>query len=169
MKRAYSLLQQDADLRSAEQKSARFILVDEFQDANFAQVKLLQCIAGEEKNVFAVGDPDQSVYRFRGASSAAFGLFQRSFPQAKLIVLGKNRRSTTAILNCAFAVIDKNPNAAIAAGSLQYKRTPLISARDEDNFQLGGGVPVESVTLAARDIDRKSTRLNSSHVSESRM
>src|ERR1043166_5395893 len=169
MKRAYALLQEDANPRSEEQKSARFILVDEFQDANFAQVKLLQVIAGEEQNVFAVGDPDQSVYRFRGASSAAFGLFQRSFPEAKLVVLGKNRRSTTAILNCAFAVIDKNPNAAIAAGSLQYKRTPLISARDGANFQLGGGVPVESVTLAARDIDRKSTRLNSSHVSESRM
>src|SRR5262249_41189283 len=63
--RAYALLQQDVELRSVEQKSARFILVDEFQDANFAQVKLLQTIAGDEQNVFAVGDPDQSVYRFR--------------------------------------------------------------------------------------------------------
>ena len=151
--RAYTLLQQDAELRSAEQKSARFILVDEFQDANFAQVKLLQSIAGDAQNVFAVGDPDQSVYRFRGASSAAFGLFQRSFSQAQLIVLGKNRRSTTAILNCAFAMIDKNPNAAIAAGSLQYKRMPLLSARDEEKFQLDAGVPVESVTLAARDLE----------------
>src|ERR1051326_7436554 len=151
--RAYALLQRDAELRGIEQKSARFILVDEFQDANFAQVKLLQGIAGEQQNVFAVGDPDQSVYRFRGASSAAFGLFQRSFPQARLIVLGKNRRSTTAILNCAFAVIDKNPNAAIASGLLQYKRVPLISARDEQNLQLAGGVPVESVTLAARDME----------------
>ena len=151
--RAYALLQNDAELRAAEQKSARFILVDEFQDANFAQVKLLQCIAGEEQNVFAVGDPDQSVYRFRGASSAAFGLFQRSFPGSRLIVLGKNRRSTTAILNCAFAVIDKNPNAAIAAGAVQYRRTPLISARDEENFQLDGSIPVESVTLAARDME----------------
>ena len=151
--RAYALLQRDAELRGIEQKSARFILVDEFQDANFAQVKLLQGIAGDEQNVFAVGDPDQSVYRFRGASSAAFGLFQRSFPQARLIVLGKNRRSTTAILNCAFAVIDKNPNAAIASGLLQYKRTPLISARDEQNIQPAGGVPVESVTLAARDME----------------
>jgi superfamily I DNA/RNA helicase/RecB family exonuclease len=151
--RAYALLQRDAELCGIEQKSARFILVDEFQDANFAQVKLLQGIAGEQQNVFAVGDPDQSVYRFRGASSAAFGLFQRSFPQARLIVLGKNRRSTTAILNCAFAVIDKNPNAAIASGLLQYKRTPLISARDEQNIQPAGGVPVESVTLAARDME----------------
>ena len=150
--RAYALLQQDAELRSAEQKSARFILVDEFQDANFAQVKLLQTIAGEEQNVFAVGDPDQSVYRFRGASSAAFGLFQRSFPNAKFIVLGKNRRSTTPILDSAFAVIDKNPNAAIVAAGQQYRRAPLISARDEETFQ-SNNVPVESVTLAARDLE----------------
>src|ERR1043166_7580091 len=150
MKRAYALLQEDANPRSEEQKSARFILVDEFQDANFAQVKLLQVIAGEEQNVFAVGDPDQSVYRFRGASSAAFGLFQRSFASAKLVVLGKNRRSTTAVLNTAFAVIDKNPNAAISAGSIQYKRAPLISARDEESPR--PGELVESVTLAARDL-----------------
>src|SRR6185369_5750518 len=108
--RAYKLLQEDAGLCLQERKSARFILVDEFQDANFAQVKILQTIAGEEQNVFAVGDPDQSVYRFRGASSAAFGLFQRSFPKGKLVVLGKNRRSTTAVLNSAFALIRQNPD-----------------------------------------------------------
>ncbi len=149
--RAYALLQQDSELRAQEQKSARFILVDEFQDANFAQVKLLHAIAGHEQNVFAVGDPDQSVYRFRGASSAAFGLFQRSFPSAKLIVLGKNRRSTTAILNTAFTVIDKNPNAAISVGGSQYKRTPLISARDEEDAR--PRELVESVRLAARDLE----------------
>jgi DNA helicase-2/ATP-dependent DNA helicase PcrA len=149
--RALALLQEDAGLRAQEQRAARFILVDEFQDANFAQVKLLQTIAAGDHNVFAVGDPDQSVYRFRGASSAAFGLFQRSFPDAKLIVLGKNRRSTTAILNTAFTVINKNPNAAISAGGLQYRRAPLVSARDEGSAQTGE--PVESVTLAERDLE----------------
>ncbi len=71
---AYDLLQLDGEqIRSR----SRFILVDEFQDVNFAQVKVLQRLAGEERNVFAVGDPDQAIYRFRGASSAAFVLFQR--------------------------------------------------------------------------------------------
>ncbi len=73
---AYELLQQNEPLRSR----SRFILVDEFQDVNFAQVKFLQRLAGEERNVFAVGDPDQAIYRFRGASSEAFVLFQRHFP-----------------------------------------------------------------------------------------
>jgi len=99
---AYRLLQNDGELLKSR---SRFILVDEFQDVNFAQVKVLQRLAGEERNVFAVGDPDQAIYRFRGASSAAFVLFQRHFPAASLVKLEKNRRSTSPILNCAFAVI----------------------------------------------------------------
>ena len=83
--------------------------MDEFQDANFAQVKILSALAGEERNVFAVGDPDQAIYRFRGASSAAFVLFQRHFPGARLVVLEKNRRSLSPILQCAFALIDRKP------------------------------------------------------------
>src|SRR2546429_8862850 len=107
--RAYALLQADAKLLAQEQQKTRFILVDEFQDANFAQVKILQKLAAQERNVFAVGDPDQAIYRFRGASSAAFALFQNQFPGAKLVALEKNRRSTSPILNCAFAMISKNP------------------------------------------------------------
>ena len=156
--RAYGRLQEEEALRLQEQKSARFVLADEFQDANFAQVKILQTIAGAEQNVFAVGDPDQSVYRFRGASSAAFGLFQRSFPDAKLVVLGKNRRSTGAVLHSAFAVIQRNPDAVIVAGpsQLSYKRTPLVSARDEQALQTGGKAendPVEAVVLSAKDME----------------
>ena len=102
--RAHQLLGQDEALLNREREHARFILVDEFQDANFAQVKILQKLAGEDSNVFAVGDPDQAIFRFRGASSAAFGLFQHQFPAAKLVVLEKNRRSTTPILRCAYAL-----------------------------------------------------------------
>ena len=83
-------------MASLLQSRSRFILVDEFQDVNFAQVKVLQRLAGEERNVFAVGDPDQAIYRFRGASSAAFVLFQRHFPGRRLVKLEKNRRSTVA-------------------------------------------------------------------------
>ena len=116
--RAYALLQQDAELWRAEQKSARFILVDEYPGCELCPGETAPEHCGRRTKRFCCWRPDQSVYRFRGASSAAFGLFQRSFSQSKLIVLGKNRRSTTAILNCAFAVIDKNPNAAIVSGWL---------------------------------------------------
>ena len=65
---AHGLLCADPALLAREREHARFILVDEFQDANFAQVKILQNLAGDDQNVFAVGDPDQAIYRFRGAS-----------------------------------------------------------------------------------------------------
>jgi DNA helicase II / ATP-dependent DNA helicase PcrA len=139
------------------QSRSRFILVDEFQDVNFAQVKVLQKLAGEERNVFAVGDPDQAIYRFRGASSAAFVLFQRHFPSLRLVKLEKNRRSTSPILNCAFALISKNPDVFDAsAGSTAYQRSVLISAREQDAAREGKQLPrapVEAVVLAAKDFE----------------
>ena len=131
MTKAYELLKQDSDLLARERRHARFILIDEFQDANFVQVKILELLAPGECNVFAVGDPDQSIYQFRGASSEAFGLFRRHFQNAKPLVLGKNRRSTTPILKCAFALIQKNPPVFPPGDAVSYKRTPLVSARDE--------------------------------------
>src|SRR5438445_4167358 len=108
--RGYALLQADANLLTHEQQRARLILVSEFPDANFAQVKILQKLAGQERNVFAVGDPDQAIYKFRGASAAAFALFQHHFAGAKSVALDTTRRSTSLILSCAFALISKNPD-----------------------------------------------------------
>src|SRR5712671_76861 len=84
---AYQLLKDDPTLLEDEQGRTRFLLVDEFQDANFAQVEILSLLAGSAANVFAVGDPDQAIYRFRGASSAAFTLFANHFPGTRLIAL----------------------------------------------------------------------------------
>ncbi len=154
--RARELLTTDESLRAAERARARFILVDEFQDANFAQIKVLAALAGAEANVFGVGDPDQAIYRFRGASSAAFHLFRRHFPQTRLVVLGKNRRSTTPILQCAFAVVDKNPPVFGAGDAFAYRRTPLQSAREEEGRQEGKALvnfPVEAISFAARDAE----------------
>ena len=121
--RAHALLHSDERFWPKPASRARFILADEFQDANFAQIKILARLAGADGNIFAVGDPDQAIYRFRGASSAAFELFHRHFPIAKLVVLEKNRRSTTPILRSAFALIDKNPPvfARHADGALAYQ------------------------------------------------
>ena len=129
--RAHQLLQEDSALLERERARARFILVDEFQDANYAQIKVLEKLAGEAvtQNIFAVGDPDQGIYRFRGASSGAFQLFQKHFAGSRLVALNKNRRSTTPILKCAHAVISENPEPLANDG--MYRRMPLISARDE--------------------------------------
>jgi len=156
--RAHALLQSDERVLAEARARARFILVDEFQDANFAQIKILARLAGNEGNIFAVGDPDQAIYRFRGASSAAFELFHRHFPSARLVVLEKNRRSTTPILRSAFALIDKNPPvfARHADGALAYRRTPLQSAREEDALREGHQnppLPVSVVVLTNQDAE----------------
>ena len=106
---AYRLLKDDSALLEEERGRIRFLLVDEFQDANFAQIEILSLLAGAAANVFAVGDPDQAIYRFRGASSEAFTLFARNFPAAQVVVLGKNRRSLSPILHCAFGIVNENP------------------------------------------------------------
>jgi DNA helicase II / ATP-dependent DNA helicase PcrA len=156
--RAHELLTSDTNLLTSERSRARFILVDEFQDANFAQIKVLAALAGDAGNIFAVGDPDQAIYRFRGASSAAFQIFRRHFPQTKLVVLGKNRRSTSPILQCAFAVVDKNPPVFLAGepAALAYRRTPLVSAREEEARDQGkpsAAFPVEAVSFAVKDAE----------------
>lgn len=156
--RAHDLLLSDESVLKTARERARFILADEFQDANFAQIRILALLAGPDANIFAVGDPDQGIYRFRGASSAAFELFQHRFPSTRVVALEKNRRSTTSILQTAFAIIDQNP--AVAAkhsnGSLGYKRSPLQSAREEEALKAGQSLaspPVTAIILADRDAE----------------
>jgi len=143
--RAHTLLQNDESVLAEARRGARYILADEFQDANFAQIRILARLAGPEGNLFAVGDPDQSIYRFRGASSEAFELFYRNFPIARCVVLEKNRRSTTPILQTAFAIIDQNPPVFAKGGtrSFAYQRAPLQSARDEE-VERSGVRPVQN-------------------------
>lgn len=146
--RAQALLENDATMLAEAQQCARFILADEFQDANFAQIKILSRLAGSNGNLFAVGDPDQSIYRFRGASSEAFELFSRNFPNAKRVVLEKNRRSTTPILQTAFAVINENPPVfATSLTGFAYQRSPLQSARDDE--AASGGAPLNNPPVTA--------------------
>ncbi|MFL6445680.1 MAG: ATP-dependent helicase [Candidatus Sulfotelmatobacter sp.] len=152
--RAHEILHIDERVLSEARARARFILTDEFQDANFAQIQILSRLAGPEANLFAVGDPDQGIYRFRGASSAAFELFQRSFPSTRFVVLEKNRRSTTPILRTAFAVINENPPVAAKDSTGAYQRLPLQSAREEEALNAGqklASLPVEAVILTGRD------------------
>lgn len=143
---AHKLLSTEPAILDGERKRANFVLVDEFQDANYAQIKVLEQLAGEPRNIFAVGDPDQGIYRFRGASSEAFDLFQKHFANPKLVVLNRNRRSTTPVLKCAHAVISSNPEFVLSADGQRYRRSGLISARDEAEPKRTAGRPkVEAV------------------------
>ena len=86
----------------------RYILVDEFQDTNYAQVELLRRLVDFPPNITAVGDDDQAIYRFRGASHGAFQMFDEAFPDHETIYLERNYRSTKRILRTADTVIAKN-------------------------------------------------------------
>src|SRR5260221_1508667 len=113
---AVSLLERDAQLREALQEKHRYILVDEFQDTNIAQLRLLELLAGPTKNIVAVGDNDQAIYRFRGASFGSFKLFLERFAGWKpgedstpfRVSLTENYRSTPNILRVATQVIAQN-------------------------------------------------------------
>ncbi|HEY7471448.1 MAG TPA: UvrD-helicase domain-containing protein, partial [Gemmatimonadota bacterium] len=96
------------EAREKWESTFRHILVDEYQDTNHAQYRLLQLLAAVHGNVFAVGDPDQSIYSFRGADIRNILDFERDFPSAGTIALEQNYRSTNAILEAANAVIDHN-------------------------------------------------------------
>ena len=76
---AVELLETNEDVRRKQQEKFRYILVDEFQDTNIAQLRLLELLAGDKKNIVAVGDNDQAIYRFRGASFGSFKLFLERF------------------------------------------------------------------------------------------
>ncbi len=146
--RALGLLQADNNLLRECSARARFILVDEFQDCNTTQIHLVRLLAGREENVFVVGDPDQAIYRFRGASNAAFDQFLKLFPHCTGAVLQENQRSRSPILNCSYAVIGENPEVKVPIGANRsYGRTPLESARDKRmGKKVPAPAPVEIVT-----------------------
>jgi len=102
------VLERFPEAREKWQKAFRYILVDEYQDTNHAQYRLLQLLADPDKNVCAVGDPDQSIYAFRGADISNILDFERDFPGTRTIALEQNYRSTNAILEGANNVISNN-------------------------------------------------------------
>ena len=102
------VLERFPDARDRWQKAFRYVLVDEYQDTNHAQYRLLQLLAEKHRNVCAVGDPDQSIYAFRGADIRNVLEFERDFPGARTIALEQNYRSTNHILGAANGVISHN-------------------------------------------------------------
>ena len=106
--RAVQLLQENVDIREEYQRRYHYLMVDEFQDTNIAQYRLAQLLTGPDQNICVVGDPDQSIYSWRNADIRNILSFQKDYPDARVITLEQNYRSTRNILDTASALIANN-------------------------------------------------------------
>lgn len=104
------IFEKDADVRLKWQKRLEYIMIDEFQDIDGLQYKLMSILCGYHKNLFIVGDPDQTIYTWRGANVKYLMDFDKNFSDVKTIMMMENYRSTPQILNAANALISKNKN-----------------------------------------------------------
>jgi DNA helicase II / ATP-dependent DNA helicase PcrA len=117
------------------QQQFKYILIDEFQDTNFAQNELSILLAGKKKNITVVGDDDQAIYRWRGAAIANIIQFRKTFPKAKIVVLTKNYRSTKEILDRSHDLIEhNNPDRLEVAEKIDKKL---------ESMRRMNGVPIE--------------------------
>lgn len=104
------LLDENDDVRELYQKQFKYVMVDEYQDTSHAQYVLVSLLAGGYNNICVVGDDDQSIYRFRGATIENILSFEHQYKNAKVIRLEQNYRSTQNILDAANSVIANNKN-----------------------------------------------------------
>jgi DNA helicase-2/ATP-dependent DNA helicase PcrA len=155
------LLRRDAALLGRLREQYRYILVDEFQDTNIAQLELLYLLAGDRRNIVAVGDDDQAIYRFRGASFGSFTIFLERFcgvSDAKkaadkkkyLVSLTKNYRSTQRILRVAGEVISSNEKSPLLPPKKLVTENP-----DGEKIRVAEfGTPDEEAHWVASEIER---------------
>lgn len=104
------IFEENEEIRLKWQKRLEYIMIDEFQDIDPLQYKLMKALCGYHNNLFIVGDPDQTIYTWRGADVRYLLNFDREFPHVKTIIMDDNYRSTPEILNAANSLIDKNEN-----------------------------------------------------------
>ena len=158
---AVELLRSDAALLEQLREQYRYILVDEFQDTNIAQLELLYLLAGDRRNIVAVGDDDQAIYRFRGASFGSFTIFLKRFcgvsdsklaagKNRHLVSLTQNYRSTQRILRVAGEVISANEKSPL----LPPKRLKTDNPDGERIRVAEFGSPGEEAHWIASEIER---------------
>jgi DNA helicase II / ATP-dependent DNA helicase PcrA len=158
---AVQMLRGNSSLLAQMHEQYRYILVDEFQDTNIAQLELLWLLAGERRNIVAVGDDDQAIYRFRGASFGSFTIFLKRFcgvtdaklgPATKkfLVSLSQNYRSTQRILRVAGEVIRHNEKSPLLP-----PKALTTENREGEKIRIAEfGMPEEEAYWVASEIER---------------
>lgn len=141
------LLQENEDLLGREKERLSWILVDEYQDVNKPQYLTLKKLVGKEGRIMVVGDPDQSIYGWRGADMTMIMDFEKDFPSAKVVVLDQNYRSSGVILGAANSLIE---------GNSKRRKKDLWTARNmgEKIYTLLGQTEFQEAEFLAREIER---------------
>ena len=159
----YELLREREDIRRMWQERFQYILIDEFQDINKVQYEIVRLLAGERKNLFIVGDDDQSIYRFRGARPEIMLGFEKDYPGTKRIELGINYRCSEEIVESARRLVSHNTkrfdkNLRASRGSkvpVTYKQFSSVSEECTDiiqgiRFYSSKGIPFDQMAVIFR-------------------
>jgi len=152
---ANRLLEQRQDIREKYQERFLHVLVDEYQDVNFAQYNLVHLLAGKHRNIVVVGDDDQSIYAWRGADVALILRFGSDYPDAKIIKLERNYRSTKTILAAANAVISRNRSRASKELWTENEQGKSISLMQAGTEQDEGRLVAERIQTEVNRATRK--------------
>jgi DNA helicase-2/ATP-dependent DNA helicase PcrA len=147
--KAVHLFHGDAEVRTKYQRRYPFILVDEWQDTNMAQYELVKLLAGARANLFVVGDEDQSIYRFRGADYRNVARFREDYPEARVILLERNYRSTQTILDVANSVIARNVHRHPKRLYTKQEGGPLITVVEAYDEQEEGDLVASEIRRLA--------------------
>jgi DNA helicase-2/ATP-dependent DNA helicase PcrA len=162
--RAFRLLHEHPHVRERTARRFRHVLVDEYQDTNFAQGMLLRLLVEEHRNVAVVGDDDQAIYRFRGASVKNLREFEREFADATVVRLDRNYRSGRRILEGAAAVIEPAPDrigkrlTGAAGGTVRFWRCRSERAQaqavaaEAERLIVQQGVPPTELCVLVRSV-----------------
>ena len=151
---ALRLLREHPEVLARTQERFRYLLVDEFQDTNYAQFELLKLLAGH-RNLTVCGDDDQSIYKFRGAAISNILGFQAEYPDAKTVVLTENYRSTQAILDSAYRLIQHNNPDRLEIQSEIDKRLHSNTERGRAPHQFHFEMADEECDFAAETIAQR--------------
>jgi len=144
------------------QKQFKYILVDEFQDTNYAQYQLVKLLAADDSNLTVVGDDSQSIYKFRGAAISNILTFMKDYPKAKQILLTKNYRSTQTILDAAYKLIKHNDPDTLEA-KLGINKNLVSQVKDGEKIEL---IRTERVEQEAEGVVTKINQLHSNPINK---
>ncbi len=144
------LFEKDANVLEKYQACFKYIFVDEYQDLNYIQYRLLRRLSLDGKNLFVIGDPDQSIYGFRGSDVKYFNRFMKDFPGSEKIILKKNYRSTQTILDAGFQIITteekgKSNRAKIYSGIKGLTTLGIIETASEKSEAVAVGKRIEKM------------------------